>query len=149
MRRCKVSPSHMTCPHSLCIAAGVTFIAFLFSLSTHVTSTLIASLTAFLAAILTFVAFALDIALLTFTKHEMEKLSDVSKFTDTGACTSDYPRIQFPVFLTDRSQAFWITFVAFLLLCISGCLVALGRRRARMADAINYPMPSSRRSSKA
>ena len=66
------------------IATGVTFIAFLLSLSSHVTVTLLASLTSFLAAVLTLIAFAVDIALYAFLKHEVGKLSGVSSNTDTA-----------------------------------------------------------------
>ncbi len=62
----------------------MTLIAFILSLSTHVTMTLLASLTAFLAALLTLIAFAVDIALYAFVKHEMGKLNGVSTNTDTA-----------------------------------------------------------------
>ncbi len=67
----------------------MTLIAFILSLSTHVTMTLLASLTAFLAALLTLIAFAVDIALYAFVKHEMGKLNGVSTNTDTapGECS--------------------------------------------------------------
>lgn len=65
-------------------ATGVTFVALLLSFSTHVTFTLLASLTAFLAATITLVAFAIDIALYVFVKHEVGKLAGVSANTDTA-----------------------------------------------------------------
>ncbi|KAI0632725.1 hypothetical protein C8Q77DRAFT_1158198 [Trametes polyzona] len=101
------------------VAAGVTLVALLLSLSTHVTFTLLASLTAFLAATLTLVAFAIDIALYAFVKHEMGKLDGVSSSTHTG-------------------PGFWLTFVSFLLLCFAGCTVCFGRRRDRMEGATTY-----------
>ncbi|RPD53624.1 hypothetical protein L227DRAFT_581182 [Lentinus tigrinus ALCF2SS1-6] len=101
------------------VAAGVTLIAFLLSLSTHVTMTLLASLTAFLAALLALIAFAVDIALYAFVKHEVGKLSGVSTNTDTA-------------------PAFWMTFVSFLLLCFAGCTVCFGRRRDRLDGATTY-----------
>ncbi|RDX46082.1 hypothetical protein OH76DRAFT_1407437 [Lentinus brumalis] len=101
------------------VAAGVTLIAFILSLSTHVTMTLLASLTAFLAALITLIAFAVDIALYAFVKHEMGKLNGVSTNTDTA-------------------PGFWLTFVSFLLLCFAGCTVCFGRRRDRLDGATTY-----------
>jgi hypothetical protein len=62
----------------------VTFIALLFSFSTHLTVSLIASLLAFLAATLTLIAFAIDIALYAYVKHQMKKLPGVDDLTLTG-----------------------------------------------------------------
>jgi len=106
-------------------AAGLTFFAFLLSLSTHVTVTLFAALVSFLAAILTLIAFAIDIALYAFVKHQMAKLAGVKENTDTG-------------------PGFWLTFVAFILLCLAGCTVCFGRRRDRMAGATSYQMSSNK-----
>ncbi|PPR00269.1 hypothetical protein CVT26_009021 [Gymnopilus dilepis] len=106
------------------VATGVTFLALLFSLSTHITVTLIASLLSFLAALLTLIAFAIDIALLGLTRHEMNKLA-------VGAHTITAP-------------GFWMTFVSLILLLLAGCTVCFGRRRARMSGATttSYPMKS-------
>ncbi|OSD03824.1 hypothetical protein PYCCODRAFT_1434221 [Trametes coccinea BRFM310] len=101
------------------VATGVTFIALLLSLSTHVTATLLASLTAFLAALLTLIAFAIDIALYAWVKHQVGKLDGVASNTDTA-------------------PGFWMTFVSFLLLCFAGCTVCFGRRRDRMEGATTY-----------
>ncbi|CDO69953.1 hypothetical protein BN946_scf184836.g27 [Trametes cinnabarina] len=101
------------------VATGVTFIALLLSLSTHVTFTLLASLTAFLAALLTLIAFAIDIALYAWVKHQVGKLDGVGSNTDTA-------------------PGFWLTFVSFLLLCFAGCTVCFGRRRDRMSGATTY-----------
>jgi hypothetical protein len=49
-----------------------------------VTVTLVASLLSFLAAALTLVAFAIDIALYVFVKHQVGRLPGVSGTTDTG-----------------------------------------------------------------
>ena len=62
----------------------MTLIALLLSLSTHITMTLLASLTSFLAALLTLIAFAIDIALYVFVKHEMAKLVGVIEHTHTA-----------------------------------------------------------------
>ena len=66
----------------------MTFVALVLSFSTHVTARLLASLTAFLAAFLTFVAFLCDIALYGWVKHQVGKLSNVGSNTDTapGTC---------------------------------------------------------------
>jgi len=104
------------------LATVVTFIALLFSFSTHLTVSLIASLLAFLAATLTLIAFAIDIALYAYVKHQMKKLPGVDDLTLTG-------------------PGFWLTFVSFLLLLLAGCTVCFGRRRERMSNAsTSYPM---------
>ncbi|KAI0753617.1 hypothetical protein C8Q74DRAFT_1211098 [Fomes fomentarius] len=101
------------------VATGVTLVAFLLSLSSHVTVTLLASLASFLAALLTLIAFAVDIALYAFVKHEVHKLSGVASNTNTA-------------------PAFWMTFVSFLLLLIAGCTVCFGRRKDRLDGATSY-----------
>lgn len=62
----------------------MTLIAFLLSLSTQVTVILLASLASYLAALLTLISFAIDIALYVFVKQQMEKLSGVIEHTNTG-----------------------------------------------------------------
>jgi hypothetical protein len=97
--------------------------------------TLIASLVSFLAALVTLVAFAIDIALFARVRHEMRGLGvDANTNTAPGLSPNDY-------FLIRRVNdaiiplAFWMTLVAFVLLLLAGCTVCLGRRKARMADA--------------
>jgi hypothetical protein len=65
-------------------ATAVAFVALLLSCSTHITVTLLASIVSFVAALITLIAFAIDIALYAFVKHEMKKLVDVSPNTVTG-----------------------------------------------------------------
>ncbi|EJU03283.1 hypothetical protein DACRYDRAFT_21505 [Dacryopinax primogenitus] len=93
------------------VACVVTGIAFLLSFSEHVTVTLVSSLTAFLAALLTLIAFACDIALLTWTQHQMSQLN-ISEHTSPG-------------------PGFWMTLVTFILLLFAGCTVCFGHRRER------------------
>lgn len=95
------------------VAAAVAFFAFLLSLSTHLTVTLFASLVSFLAALITLIAFAIDIALFALVKHEMDNL-DIGAKTNTG-------------------PGFWLTFVSLILLLLAGCTVCFGRRRDRQA----------------
>lgn len=102
------------------VATAVTFIALLFSCSTHVTVTLIASILSFLAALLTLIAFAIDIALFAFLHHEVGKLTSVNGSTNTA-------------------PGFWLTFVSLILLLLAGCTVCFGRRRDRMSGASSYP----------
>ncbi|KAF8995384.1 pali-domain-containing protein [Cyathus striatus] len=91
------------------VAAGIAFIAFVLSIFPSVTISLAASLTSFLAAVTTLIAFACDIALLV-------KLKNVAE--DLGADG------------TVRSgPGFWLTFVSIILLLISGCTVCFGRGR--------------------
>ncbi|KDR73975.1 hypothetical protein GALMADRAFT_250705 [Galerina marginata CBS 339.88] len=107
------------------VATAATFIALLLSLSTHITVTLIASIMSFLAALLTLIAFAIDIALFALLKHEMNKLQ-------IGANTVTAP-------------GFWMTFVTLILLLLAGCTVCFGRRRDRMSGATtSYPMSSTK-----
>ncbi|GLB44587.1 putative SUR7/PalI family protein [Lyophyllum shimeji] len=110
------------------VAAGVTFIAFLMSFSQHVTVTLAASLTSFLAAFITLIAFAIDIALFAYLKHQVNKLPDVNGNTTAGA-------------------GFWMTLASFILLLLAGCTVCFGRRRERMSGATSYPALSSEKKS--
>ncbi|KAK0201066.1 hypothetical protein DFS33DRAFT_1102559 [Desarmillaria ectypa] len=111
------------------VAAAVTFIAFLMSFSQHVTVTLFASLTSFLAAMLTLIAFACDIALFAYLKHQVNKLNDLNPSTKPG-------------------PGFWLTFVSFILLLLAGCTVCFGRRKARLSGASSspsYPMSSTKK----
>lgn len=82
------SSTHVICAFGLnrssSAATGVTLVAFLLSLSSHVTVTLLASLASFLAALLALIAFAVDIALYAFVKHEVHKLSGVASNTNTA-----------------------------------------------------------------
>src|ERR1700733_13923712 len=66
-------------------AAVVTFVALLLSLSQHAAVTLFASLTSFLAAFLTLIAFACDIALFAYLKQQAGKLPGVVAHTTPGA----------------------------------------------------------------
>lgn len=38
----------------------------------------------------------------------------------------------------DVRAGFWLTFVSFILLCLAGCTVCFGRRRARTEGATTY-----------
>ncbi|KAI0308675.1 pali-domain-containing protein [Amylostereum chailletii] len=103
------------------VAAAVTLIAFACAFSTHITLMLLASILSFLAALLTLIAFAIDIALFVFVHNKMNNLDNVRVKTDTGA-------------------GFWMTLAAFILLLLAGCTVCFGRRRERMASATTaYP----------
>lgn len=59
------------------VAAGVTFIALLLSLSSHVTLALLASLLSFIAALLTLIAFSIDLALYIIVRDRVPRLHDV------------------------------------------------------------------------
>jgi len=107
------------------VATVVIFIALLMSFSTHHMVTLLASLTSFLAATLTLIAFAIDIALYVFVHHEIGRITDISGHTTTG-------------------PAFWMDFVTLILLLLAGCTVCFGRRKDRMSGAASYPMTSGK-----
>ncbi|KAI0043162.1 pali-domain-containing protein [Auriscalpium vulgare] len=102
------------------VAAVVTFIALVMSFSQHVTWTLLASLTAFLAALLTLIAFAIDIALFVFVHDKNNNLSGVHVRSNAG-------------------PGLWCTLAAFILLLLGGCTACFGRRRERMSNATTYP----------
>jgi len=93
------------------VAAAVSFIAFLLALSNHIAVELFAFVVAFVAALITLIAFAIDIALFVFVKNKMNDLA-------IGAHTIAGP-------------GFWITFVAFFLLILGGCTVCFGHRKNR------------------
>ncbi|KAG6835997.1 hypothetical protein H0H93_012413 [Arthromyces matolae] len=103
------------------VAAAVAFVAFLLSLSLHHAVTLVASLVSFLAATLSLIAFAIDIALFVYLRHKANEISNVNANTHLGV-------------------AFWLTFVSFLLLILGGATVCLGRRhrQKRTAEATTY-----------
>jgi len=91
------------------VATSVAFLAFIFSFSTHLTMTLIASLLSFLAATLTLIAFAIDIALYGLVKAELRDFN-VAVTTTTA-------------------PGFWLTFASLILLLLAGCTVCFGRRK--------------------
>lgn len=92
-------------------ATIVTMIALIFSLSTHLTMMLIASLMSFVAATLTLIAFAIDIALYGLVKSEMKDF-DVGARTITAPGLSNplaYVNIQFLTF-----SSFFFTVLAYI-----------------------------------
>ncbi|KAF8491958.1 hypothetical protein JB92DRAFT_2797328 [Gautieria morchelliformis] len=91
-------------------ATGIIFIALLSAMSTHLTVMLVASLLSFLAALVTLVAFAIDIVLFALTKERIHNLRGVASNTDAG-------------------PGFWLTLATFLLLLMAGCTVCFGRHR--------------------
>ncbi|KAF8890715.1 hypothetical protein BD779DRAFT_1438157 [Infundibulicybe gibba] len=107
------------------VATAVTLIALLFSVSTHITLTLISSLLAFLAATLTLIAFIIDIALFARLGHEVRKLPGSGSHTRTG-------------------PGFWLTFASLILLVFGGLTVCFGRRKDRLAGATAVPTANKR-----
>ncbi|KAG2363565.1 hypothetical protein BDR07DRAFT_1403934 [Suillus spraguei] len=91
--------------------------AVLLFLPSHITVASVASLVSFLAALLTLIAFAINIALYAHVKHELGKL-DISEMTITV-------------------PGFWLRFVFLLLLILTGYTVYFGHRCDRMAGATN------------
>jgi len=63
---------------------GVTFIALLFSFSTHFTFMMLASMMSFLAALLSLIAFGIDVALFVHLRSEMSKLTGIPERTVPG-----------------------------------------------------------------
>uniref|UniRef100_A0A8H8CFS2 Pali-domain-containing protein n=1 Tax=Psilocybe cubensis TaxID=181762 RepID=A0A8H8CFS2_PSICU len=101
------------------VAAGAILIALLLSFSNNMTMTFWALLTSFLAALLTLIAFAIDIALFALVRSALNDLN-------IGANTH-------------TSSAFWMTFVSLILLIASGYLIIVARRRESGASS-SYPM---------
>ncbi|KAI9448440.1 hypothetical protein H4582DRAFT_1802503 [Lactarius indigo] len=104
------------------VAAGVTFIALLCSFSSHVTLVLIASLLSFLAALLTLIAFAIDLALYVIVRDRVNNLDNISA-------------------RSVAAPGFWMTLVSLILLLLAGSAVYFGRRHSRMSGAIDYDHP--------
>ncbi|KAH7335551.1 pali-domain-containing protein [Rhizoctonia solani] len=98
------------------ISAVIIFIALLLSFSQHLTVTLFASLTSFLAAFFVLIAFLCDIALFAYLKRRTSKLDNAVPSTKPG-------------------PGFWLTLASFLLLLFAGCTVCLGRRHDRRSAA--------------
>ena len=74
---CHASPQERCSVSNTLLAAGVTFVALLCSFSSHVTLVLVASLLSFLAAVLTLIAFAIDIALYVIVHNRVSNLNNV------------------------------------------------------------------------
>ncbi|KAH9037649.1 hypothetical protein EDB85DRAFT_589917 [Lactarius pseudohatsudake] len=104
------------------VAAGVTFVALLCSFSSHVTLVLIASLLSFLAALLTLIAFAIDLSLYVIVRDRVNNLDSVSA-------------------RSVAAPGLWMTLVSLILLLLAGCAVYFGRRHTRMSGAIDYDRP--------
>ncbi len=66
------------------VAAVVTFIALLSSLSSHVMLVMLAMLLSFLAAFLTLIAFAIDISLFVILRNRVHSLGNVEGHTFAG-----------------------------------------------------------------
>lgn len=89
------------------VATAVTFIALLLALIPGTKYALFGSISAFLASFLMLLAFAIDIALLAKVK---------SAFHVPGSSIH-------------AGAGFWLTFVSFIFLCVSGCTLLFGNRR--------------------
>jgi hypothetical protein len=74
---CHASPQERSPDSYTFLAAGVTFVALLCSFSSHFTLVLIASLLSFLAALLTLIAFAIDISLYVIVRDRVNNLDNV------------------------------------------------------------------------
>ncbi|KAJ7127693.1 hypothetical protein C8R44DRAFT_667162 [Mycena epipterygia] len=105
------------------VAAVFTAVAFGFACSKSEHGPLIATLTSFVAAFLTGLAFIVDIALYAYVKQQVGNLPNPGS--------------------TVASSAFWMTFVSLILLLLSGCTVCFGRRRDIGAGSPSYPTMSS------
>jgi len=107
------------------IATAVILVALLLSFSTHLTVTLVASLMCFLGAVLTLIAFSIDIALFAYVKSKMNNIPDVQENTQPG-------------------PAFWMTLVVLILTSVAGCTVCFCRRRHQNANGESYKLSSRR-----
>ncbi|PPQ65548.1 hypothetical protein CVT26_000505 [Gymnopilus dilepis] len=102
------------------VATAVTFGALVLSFTAH---TLITFMVSFLAALLTLIAFAIDIALFALVDHEMKKVQLEAN--------------------TNTAPGFWMTFVALVLLIVAPCAVFLGHRNRSSGDS-SIPMTSAK-----
>jgi len=105
------------------IAAAAILVAWLLSFSTHLTVSLVAALVSLLGAVLTLIAFAIDIALLAFIKSKMNNISGVSEHTMPG-------------------PAFYMTLVVLVITSVAGCTVCFCRNRHRDHDTESYKLSS-------
>ncbi|KAJ7726329.1 hypothetical protein DFH07DRAFT_1001735 [Mycena maculata] len=103
------------------VATVIVAITFGFAASKMEHGPFFASLASFFAALVLLIAFAIDIALYAFIRHEIAKLKDVDAHVNAGT-------------------AFWMTFVSLILVLLAGCTVCFGRRKESGNDA--YPMMS-------
>lgn len=107
------------------IAAGVTFIALLFALSGNIFIDIIATLAAFLAFLITLVAFIIDCVLWITARHRINNVLDHS---------------------ASLSNAFWMVLAALIAQLIASFLVCFGgRSRRTRADTTAYPPPMTQR----
>ncbi|KAH9963323.1 hypothetical protein BC827DRAFT_1129003 [Russula dissimulans] len=107
---------------STLLAAVATLIAFLLSLSSHVTLALWSSALSVIAAFLTLIALAIDIALYAIVHNRVHRLGNVQVHSVAA-------------------PGLWITLVSLILLLIAGCTAWFGRRRSRMSGATDYLAP--------
>ncbi|KAF9502129.1 pali-domain-containing protein [Pleurotus eryngii] len=98
------------------VATAITFVALLLSFSQHITVTLVSSIVSFFAALLTLIAFAIDIALFVYVRHQVKKINGIDPNTNAG-------------------PGFWLTLVTFILLLLAGGTVCFGRRKDRLSGA--------------
>jgi len=107
-------------------AGGVTLIAFAFSLTRH---KVIACFLSVAAAAISFITFAIDIALLAYVKGQIGSL----KGSDGGIFSAT----------TSGGPGFWMTFVSFLILLGTGGAMGLSVRRRVAGES--YRMNSAAR----
>ena len=124
------------------LAAGVTFIALLFSLSSHVTLSLLASLLSFVAALLTLIAFAIDITLYIIVHNRVQRLQYglARTVAAPGMAKTAFPFSSLGIVDT-WATGVWITLVSLIMLLMAACTGWFGRRRSRMAGATDYLPP--------
>ncbi|THH14382.1 hypothetical protein EW146_g5951 [Bondarzewia mesenterica] len=76
------------------VATIVTFLTLLLSFSSHITLILMSSIAAGIAALLTLIAFAIDLALFVFTKHKFGDLVGISEHTIAGPGRSAHRKLE-------------------------------------------------------
>ena len=120
----------------------MTFIALLFSLSSHVTLALFSIILSFIAAFLTLIAFAIDIALYIIVHDRVQRILD-GQVRTVAAPGMAKPFFLFPLSVDMWATGVWITLVSLILLLMATCTGWLGRRRSRMAGATDH-LPSEK-----
>ncbi|TFK97840.1 hypothetical protein BDV98DRAFT_573886 [Pterulicium gracile] len=102
------------------IATAAIGVATGLSFSSNVAHLLLASFATFFAALMTLIAFAIDIALLAYLNHKMD---------DDG------------VIEVSGGPGFWLTFTTLILLLVGGCTVCFGHKKASGRDTnAGFPM---------
>ena len=102
--------------------------------------TLITIPLSFLAALLTLIAFAIDIALYVVVRDRVSNLDYVGVHSIAAPGENNVFGVRYELNHASLT-GFWMTLASLILLFLAGCTVCYGRRRSRMSGAIDYDHP--------